>query len=141
MTTYNHDWLIAEWERMGRPEVEYATEIKVLCMNIPDYTYLEWNDCAEGQEFNKHYQFRIKSKPWINWEHVSDDVVAIATDEDEYTYLYRDIGGITEKNAWRGRVAMLADGLKSFIPGTCAWQDSLVMRPVVLEKTNETKQE
>jgi hypothetical protein len=120
MKIYDHTWLIAEWERMGRPEVE-CLPINNILEECPDPLWV------------KEFQYRIKSKPWINWEHVSDDVVAICTNGDGKTRLYDSYPTETYKeDGWRWDIVGRADLFLSFTQGTCDWRDSLVMRPVVI---------
>jgi hypothetical protein len=67
MKKYDHTWLVAEWERMGRPEVQIL--IKAFKS--------AWMD-DEDPDFYPMFQYRIKSKPWIDWGHVRDDFVMVA---------------------------------------------------------------
>ena len=53
MRKYNHEWLIAEWERMGRPEVLIYDE---------DRTN-EWIKCDEIYLWQSDMQYRIKCQP------------------------------------------------------------------------------
>ena len=132
MKKYNHDWLIAEWERMGRPEVEY------LSLNL-----YEWHTDTDPV-FYDNVQYRIKCKPWINWDHVSDDIVGMATDANGCSHLFCEnpvlIGSSTYTSYWDvfHTISLSVYSHKSFTPGTCDWKDSLVMRPVVVSnKTME----
>jgi hypothetical protein len=121
MKTYDHTFIIAEWERMGRPEVEF--------LNYKD----EWQSCEDDPLWLDEMLYRIKSKPRINWEHVHESVTAMATDEDTETYLYLDIDTTPANDyEWDGSYAGRADIFQSFTQGTCDWRDSLVMRPVVI---------
>jgi hypothetical protein len=123
MKKYDHTWLIAEWERMGRPEVvRYSTA-------------REGWEKDEDPKFIVHFQYRIKSKPWINWEHVSAFVVAMATNSSGVTLFY---DCAPKKSIVNGNWFVIsfpsgsAEMHSSFIEGTCDWRDSLVMRPVVI---------
>jgi hypothetical protein len=69
------------------------------------------------------------TKPSINWVHVADKFVAMATDAGGVTWLH-------DKTPTRGKVTWcgssdytVAHTFASFIPGTCDWKDSLVLRP------------
>lgn len=123
MKTYDHTWLIGEWERMGRPEVEHCS---------PNHG--TWH-LDIYPKFHDDMQYRIKCKPFINWEHVYADISWMAT-ECGVTYLFRgepilhgeyrcwDLDG-----CWDGDYYCGVEPFASFTPGTCAWQDSLVLRP------------
>jgi len=123
MMKFDHSWLIAEWERMGRPDVQRYSSTR------------EGWELDEDPKFIVYFQYRIKSKPWINWDHVSDDVVAIARDKNGNSYTYTHTPRISPSlgNAvWfiGGSASTCStEPFASFTPGTCAWQDSLVMRP------------
>jgi hypothetical protein len=127
MKKYDHTFIIAEWERMGRPEVvRYSTA-------------REGWEKDEDHKFIVHFQYRIKSKPSINWDNVSEDVAAIATFPDGVTCLFMSEPNMTGRHGIRGGgIIYNAKLFTSFTPGTCDWRDSLVMRPVVVgEKSNE----
>jgi len=69
-----------------------------------------------------------KTKPYINWDHVHPDFIAMVTDF-EGTYLYKNKpeinGNVWESAGW----CIGTNGFSSFKKGTCDWKDSLVMRP------------
>ena len=73
----------------------------------------------------------VPTKPSINWDHVADEFIAMATEEDKDTWLYEKIP--TDKDfGWvscRDHTTSPADSFASFVPGTCDWRDSLVIRP------------
>jgi hypothetical protein len=123
MKTYNHTWLIAEWERMGRPEVQ------VLIKAFKP----AWMD-DEEPDFNPIFQYRIKSKPSINWEHVSEEFNFLVSGSDA-SLLYANIPKKFSTTWLDGGHYCLADAFTSFTTGTCDWRDSLVMRPVVIGET------
>lgn len=124
MKKYDHTWLIAEWQRMGRPDVEY------LSPNL-----YEWHTDTDPV-FYDDVQYRIKSKPWINWEHVSEKFNALAVDEQGAARFYSSRPVLSVENSiWltpHYGSSMSVSAFASFTPGTCAWQDSLVMRHVVI---------
>ncbi|AMC34792.1 hypothetical protein [Janthinobacterium sp. B9-8] len=124
MTIYDHTWLKAEWERMGKPERQYLD---------PDSPLLGWEDVVTHENtWFEDLEYRIKSKPYINWDHVSDKFNWIAEDDDGEACLYR--GEPSRDNySWFYQLFEFQDvGVhKSFTQGTCDWKDSLVMRPVV----------
>lgn len=122
MKKYKHTWIKEEWERMGRPEVEY------LSPNL-----YGWHTDTDPV-FYDYVQYRIKCKPWIDWEHVSDDVVAMATDDDGDSSLFH--GEPVKSSGWWHRdgegFIVNPNIFASFTRGTCDWRNSLVMRPVVV---------
>lgn len=131
MKKYDHTSLIAEWERMGRPEVErYST------------TREQW-ELEEDPDFKPVFQYRIKCKPWINWEHVSEEFNYLVVTNTGIPLLVS--GGIPIRrysefsgDYWLYDIeskVVSACGFASFTPGTCDWKDSLVMRPVVIGET------
>lgn len=124
---YDHTWIREEWERMGRPELEVLTNkspLKGLWIDANNKDYL----------FNPRLQYRIKSKPSITWEHVHPDIVAMATDQyGDATFHKRKPKFLCFAMEWDGDPFGIANTFASFTPGTCAWQDSLVMRPVYQE--------
>ena len=125
MKKYDHTWLIEEWERMGRPEIERYSN-----------SWKQWN-MDEDPKFIVYFQYRIKSKPWIDWDHVSDDILAMATDDDRDSGLFH--GEPVKSSGWWHRdgegFIVNPNIFASFTPGTCGWKDSLVMRPVVIGET------
>lgn len=136
MKTYDHTWLIAEWERMGRPECQMGIDLPIDSGTYGEIlTHMVWRDLDEIEPtFSAHYQYRIKCKPSINWEHVSDDVMAMATDDDGDSSLFR--GEPVKSSGWWHRdgegFIVNPNIFASFTQGTCDWRDSLVMRPVVV---------
>lgn len=68
------------------------------------------------------------TKPSINWDHVAPEFVVMAADSDGAPWLYED-----EPKAgnfeWFGCRGVEANVFASFVPGTCDWRDSLVIRP------------
>lgn len=72
------------------------------------------------------------TQPSINWDHVAKHIVAMATDGDGRTFLYDKkpkASGMWDFWASDGGWDCRADFLASFVPGTCDWRDSLVIRP------------
>lgn len=121
MMKFDHSWLIAEWERMGRPTRQVLD---------PDYDM--WLDLLDDDcDFFSEAQYRIKCKPWINWEHLSDDMKWMATDKNGYPFLYSH-GPKLHDEEWFLWNCYTVYPFLSFTPGTCDWKDSLVMRPVVI---------
>ena len=122
MKKYNHDWLREEWERMGSPEVQ------VLIKAFESV----WID-EEEPDFNPVFQYRIKSKPSINWDHVSELLMWLATGPDG-SYLFTAEPSIPSLK-WESKsttASHAAENFASFTLGTCDWRDSLVMRPVII---------
>lgn len=120
MKKYDHTWLIAEWERMGRPEIE---------------RYSPTRDRWETEpHFMDRFQYRIKSKPSIDWDHVHADITAMASDYYGDSYLYYRAPKEFVRDKWCGASNGFPEIFASFTPGTCNWKDSLVMRPVFVEE-------
>ncbi len=121
MKEYDHTWLREEWERMNMPEVEIYDE---------DVSH-EWIKCDEIHLWQSDMQYRIKCKPYINWDHVHKDINALVMFPRCSVGLYV---GIPEQRSggWIGGYMTEATNFASFIPGTCRWQDSLVTRPVII---------
>jgi hypothetical protein len=94
-----------------------------------------WIDMAPTRSgLRPELAYRVKAaKPSIDWSHLKSEIVAIAEDPSHALY------GYTEVPCWsRDRRVWTADGpcvpLKgyaSYVPGTCAPEDSLVLRPGV----------
>ncbi len=79
--------------------------------------------------------YRIKqTKPSINWDHLKPEIVAIAEDEDGELWGYSIKPFLSEEEgAWLLHSlegdGYILDGYASYVPGTCDWKDSLVIRP------------
>lgn len=69
------------------------------------------------------------TKPSINWDHVADEFIAMVTDENKSTWLYEKIPNDIDLYWDDGRNAIPARTFSSFVPGTCDWRNSLVIRP------------
>ncbi len=121
----HHTWLIPEWERMDRPEVERYSNIRE-----------QW-ELDEDPDFKPVFQYRIKSKPWINWEHVSELLTWLATGADGSSCLFTAEPSMPSLK-WESKsttASHAADNFSSFTQGKCDWRESLVMRPVVIGET------
>ena len=71
------------------------------------------------------------TKPSINWDHVADEFIAMATDKNQFAWLYKEIPNDREVY-WTSRGGGTpANAFSSYTPGTCDWRDSLVIRPGV----------
>lgn len=71
-------------------------------------------------------------KPEINWDHVSDKYNYLAMDRNKDAFLYDSMPVIETPNPnWRhhGSSFVGVKVLKSYIPGTCDWKESIVTRP------------
>ena len=74
-----------------------------------------------------------KTKPSIDWSHVSPEYKWLARDEDGLSYLYIEKPECG-KSMWKIMTMVTKDcieikGYKSYKSGTCDWKDSLVERP------------
>ena len=71
-------------------------------------------------------------KPSINWEHVHSVFKYLAQDEDGSAWLYSEKPE-SDVNGWdvtQGECSTVHSHA-SYTPGTCDWEDSLVIRPSV----------
>lgn len=76
------------------------------------------------------------TKPSIDWSHVSDEFIALATGSGGFTHLF-DRRPDKGAQGWLGGYCTSVVALASFRPGTCRWEDSLVMRPGYEEQAND----
>lgn len=70
-----------------------------------------------------------KTKPSVNWDHLKPEYIAIARDASGSAYGY--VGHpVKQIRSWTypGK-CIHVHMLSSFDPGTCDWEDSLIMRP------------
>lgn len=76
------------------------------------------------------WEYRIAlTKPYINWEHVAPEYVALATDSTGSSYIFKRVPETTA-NTWTAYCqCKSAEAFQSFVKGTCGWKDSLVIRP------------
>lgn len=68
------------------------------------------------------------TKPSINWSHVSDEYNWLAQEESGTAVLH-STKPTKLATLWYSPCASNAKPFRSYIPGTCDWEDSLVMRP------------
>ena len=70
-------------------------------------------------------------KPSIDWSHVKGEYKWLAVDKDGSAYVYKDEPERSGSDYWYSHNGSLneVNGLASYTPGTCDWQDSLVKRP------------
>ena len=81
----------------------------------------------EAFEYNIYEE--PKTKPSINWEHVSKEYKYMATDCSGRTYLHIDEPTLKGTYWTTDPACKPANVFSSYIPGTCDWKDSLVKRP------------
>ncbi len=87
-------------------------------------------------------EYRIKiTKPSINWEHVSHEYVALATDSDGNSFIYTRIPETTPTTWTADCSCKSAEAFQSFVKGTCDWKDSLVLRPSADSEEQEPRHE
>lgn len=79
-------------------------------------------------EFDYEVYEEPKTKPSIDWSHVSPEFKWMATDASGETYLYTEEPEFFEY-CWDGVDLIYVQGFASFKEGTCDWKDSLVERP------------
>ena len=82
--------------------------------------------------FNWHaYDYRVAvTKPSINWDHVHPDYKWMATDQNGKVFLHT-IKPHIDGEYWIGGLYAHTYSYASFVPGTCDWRASLVVRPGV----------
>jgi hypothetical protein len=92
-----------------------------------------WMEPIGRPSWTAHTVYRIAPEPptpdSINWEHVSDEVNAIARDHNfQFAYCY---GKVPNKMnwSWDGRCIGNVRCFSSYRRGTVDWKDSLVIRP------------
>lgn len=92
------------------------------------------NICFETQYLDDEVangKYRIKeTKPSIDWSQVSDEYNYLARYRDGFAYLYQRkprLGLTSWRGSAEGGVSVFAH--KSYKPGNCHWEDSLVERP------------
>ena len=114
--------------------MQAALEGKPIERFVLDYS-VRWHDAVGEPLFNWHnVDYRVKevpkTKPSINWDHVSPEFKWMVTDEDGHTYLY-SLEPSLHYFCWMeyDGVCTTATNWTSFVPGTCDWKDSLVERP------------
>jgi hypothetical protein len=96
----------------------------------------EWLD-INSPSWDDAVVYRLAAnKPSIDWSHVSDRFNALATGSAGFTHLY---SRRPEPNAhgWFGGDIETVEPFASYVPGTCDWRDSLVMRPGYEEKADD----
>lgn len=104
-----------------------------------------WEFYFDGEWFNIDHPswdddvvYRLATqKPSIDWSHVSDRFIALATNIHGSSYLYarRPAKNQIEWDCYGEWIR--AECFASFRPGTCRWEDSLVMRPGYEEQAND----
>ena len=69
------------------------------------------------------------TKPSINWNHVSDKFITMATNSFGMSRLFTGVPTPGTYGWDTSAERSLASSFASFVPGTCDWRDSLVIRP------------
>lgn len=119
-----HAWVDGAEIEGRNPEATYPVPNNwVICKNP------EWLNC---------WEYRIAlTKPYINWEHVAPEYVALATDKRGKSYLFTKIPDASAHMWVAFSTWTCAEAFQSFVKGTCDWKDSLVIRPsAISEKDN-----
>lgn len=106
----------------GKP-ITFISEYGINCVCNGDKLAFDWNN----YDYNVYEE--PKTKPSINWEHVSKDFNYMATDENGYTYLYIGEPDMGTGHWFSYPSGKSAEVFSSCIPGTCDWKESLVKRP------------
>lgn len=101
---------------------------------------IEHMSTLQGDTFSKisspcwisdNYYRIAKTKPSVNWDHVSDKYNWLAVDSSGDAYLYESKHK-ADTNMFLGSVAVTpcqASVLISYKRGTCNWEESLIQRP------------
>ena len=74
---------------------------------------------------------KVLSKPSIDWSHVKGEYKWLSVDKDGSAYVHENEPERGENDHWfclKGDLFEV-NGLASYTPGTCDWEDSLVKRP------------
>lgn len=92
----------------------------------------KWHLHGHPFEFNwASSEYRVAvTKPSINWDHVHPDYKWMATDQNGKVFLHTTKPHI-DGDSWTGNLYAYTCSYASFVPGTCDWKDSLVVRPGV----------
>lgn len=114
--------------------LNYPVIVKFVCGGNHSYT-------VDGKSHEVHENpslypypvgvFKKITKPSINWEHVHSKYNYLAADDMGNAWLYGKEPTIDDDGYWDAELGefALADTHASYIPGTCDWKDSLVVRP------------
>ena len=70
-------------------------------------------------------------KPSIDWSHVKGEYKWLSVNKDGSAYVYTNEPERSGSDCWYSHNGSFneVNGLASYTPGTCDWQDSLVKRP------------
>lgn len=84
-----------------------------------------------------NFDYRVATtKPSIDWSHVGANLNAMVTEPHGRSWLTNTIP-VNGSDDWMGGgIYIPAETFASFTPGTCDWQDSLVVRPGYEETVN-----
>lgn len=94
--------------------------------------YGTWAEAYPTWIFDAIYRAKTVAltKPSINWDHVAPQFVAMATDSYGYSRLFEEQPtAIKGTGYYQDGWGQMVHTHASFIPGTCDWKDSLLMRP------------
>ena len=71
------------------------------------------------------------TKPSIDWSHVKGEYKWLSVDKDGSAYVYENEPECSGNYYWFSNNGSFSEvnGLASYTPGTCDWQDSLAKRP------------
>jgi len=109
-----------------------------------DVIFYAGSDCWDRTELDVDFDTDVyrkippaKTKPRVPWGALSDDVVAVARDQDGFCFAFTKKAPRLQIHAGVWLVAqpqseanpLSAKFFRDFDPGTCDWTDSLVLRP------------
>jgi hypothetical protein len=137
-------------KKLGEMTFEEAMPIYEAWHNKKPLEYLtdkgEWRDRAyPDSNLIPGDSYRVKAtKPSINWSHLKPEIVAIAEDRKGELWGYEHVP------EWHNRAGVWItegdnkslyglEGYASYVPGTCAPEDSLVLRPGSHPNPNTTR--
>ncbi len=112
----------------------YPVKVRFESGEVESYTS-KGNLFSRGNRALFHHPVKIvqdesATKPSIDWSHVKSEYKWLSVDKDGSAFVYENEPehGI---DYWRssGATYYYVNGLASYTPGTCDWQDSLVKRP------------
>jgi len=111
-----------------------GAEVEISLLRAPEF----WETPSSFKWDWRKFNYRVKqTKPSINWDHLRDDVVAIAVDISGHGVCFTNMPNADGSRWINTGFYGYIDNFASFKPGTCYWKDSLVKRPGVGQEEPE----
>ena len=114
----------------------YSVKVKFKNGDVTSYTsrgYMYSNSINQSLYHHpvKIVQGESAIKPSIDWSHVESEYKWLSVDKDGSAYVYENEPERSENDCWYCLKGSLIEvnGLASYTPGTCGWEDSLIERP------------